>query len=69
MDELVNNYIILEKFYLKNSLNKALDLDNQEYVKIVQKSFNSDKFESSQDIMEFVDEFCYILDTCSKRVS
>eukprot|EP00347_Sterkiella_histriomuscorum_P010672 403375368 len=67
MDELVNNYIILEKFYLKNSLNKALDTDNQEYVKIVQKSFNSDKFESSQDIMEFVDEFCYILDTCSKR--
>jgi hypothetical protein len=35
MDELVNNYIVLEKFYLKNALYKALERDNQEYVKCV----------------------------------
>ena len=35
MDELVNDYILLEKFYLRNSLIKALEFDNQEYVKNV----------------------------------
>ncbi|CDW72213.1 UNKNOWN [Stylonychia lemnae] len=68
IDELVNNYIVLEKFYLRNSLNKALDQDNQEYVKIISKVYNqNEKFDQIPDIIDFVDDYCYILDTCSKR--
>jgi len=45
IDELVNNYIVLERFYIKNSLLKALENDNREYVKIVQKNYTLDKFD------------------------
>ena len=79
IDELVNNYIVLERFYIKNSLFLALESDNREYVKTVQKSYTQEKFDQnqvrrasyslSQEILDLIDDFCFILDTCSRRVS
>lgn len=68
MDELVNNYIVLERYYLRNNLIKGLETDNQEYVKNIAKVYDQDKFDSAPEVLDFIDDFCFILDKCSKRV-
>jgi len=88
IDELVNNYILLERFYLKNKLVKALETDNLNFVKAVETIYEKDdeeskkkkpasgregsegfRFDKASEVMDFVDEYSYILFTVAKRVN
>jgi COG4 transport protein len=72
MDDLVNNYIVLEKLHLRNAFIKGLTSDNTTYVKVIAQKLtqNGDKpFSQASEILDFVDDLFYILDASAKRVS
>lgn len=57
--------MIFERSYVQNVLIKSVIADNSEYIALV-KAINQDG-DGAQSLLDFIDNFSFILDKCCKR--
>jgi hypothetical protein len=82
IDELMNQYVLFERSYVRNSLVKGILLDNSEYLSLVKAKLNLTQDDNqlkknpststegqaaTQTVLDLIDNFCFILDKSCKR--